>query len=285
MATAVGAYAVWTNVKTRLGQSGQQFGTFDDTEGPLICAQVNGWIEAKTGRPLCPYPLVATTITAGGGAGSSAVTLAAVTNINIGDSLLFGAVSAAHESATVIGVSGSVVTLQTALLATYANGTAVQKPYLWDIEEAHENGKMIEVPNGIVYATDLEVAFYTGGAFNLIPRSDWFLRPTPLEREPGWPATEIWMTDIPSSNNAAPVFSRGFQVVRLTGCQPGWPAIPDEITGFAEKMVVGLYRAKASGGGGTITVGTDGSRMIERLMSSDDWKLINRYSGAEVVLV
>ena len=285
MPTAIGAYATLANVKARMAQQGQVFGSADDTILTTICNQVNGWIESKTGRVLAPIPTIPTTVSSGGGAGSQSVTLASGTNIAIGDALLFGPVSGTHEHGIVTSVAGAVIGLQWPLVATYGGGVAVTRVLLFDGDDALENGKMMPLPSGVVSATSLEVAFYTGGAFNLIPATDWFLRPLPMEREPGWPATELWMTDVPSSNNPAPTFNRGRGNIRLDGETQGWPAIPDEIAGLAEKLAVAVYRARGSGGGGSVTVGSDGTRTIERSMDAQDWRLINGYAAKEVVIV
>ena len=49
-ATALGSYATATLVKAKLGISD----TSDDTELGKVCDQVNGYIEFRTRRPICP---------------------------------------------------------------------------------------------------------------------------------------------------------------------------------------------------------------------------------------
>lgn len=284
MATAVGTYAVLANVLVRMAQSGVTFGAGDNPLLTSLCNQTNGWIESKTGRILAPFPLIATTVVSGGGAGSQSVTLASGTGVVIGDALMFGPVSGTHEHGIVASVAGAVIGLQWPLVASYSGGAVVARVQLWDGEEALEGGRCLPVAGGLVTATSLEIAFYTGGAYNLIPTTDWFLRPTPLEREPGWPATEVWMTDIPSSNNPCPMFTRGIGNIRAV-CQPGWPAQPDEIVALAERLVVGAYRARGAGGGQSITIGSDGTRLIEMSMTAQDWYLIKSYAAKEVVIV
>lgn len=283
------SYAMLGPAKLRLG-----IADTDTTSDSLIqsfCDQVNDGIESKTGRILRPIPLVSTTITAGGAAGSQAVTLVTTVNIAAGDALLFGPVSGTHEHGIVTSVSGAVVNLQAPLVATYANGAAVQRCYLFDGSEALESGHLIPAPNGIISATSVEVGFYTGGSFNLIPTTDWFLRPLPLEREPGWPATELWMTDIPSSNNPAPLFFGtnwaygAFGVVRVVG-QMGWPAIMPSISGLALSAVTTLYRRRGVGGGGDmVQTGSDGARTISLLLDAFDWRTLNRLTSKEAVLI
>lgn len=292
MTTAAVQYTTLANVKARLAQQGQTFGTQDDTILTTIIGQVSGWIEgpAATGRILGPIPAFASTVSSGGTIGSTSVTLASATGLAAGDALMFGPVSGTHEHQIVAGISGNVVTLQSGLVAAYGGGTAVQRVQLFDGSEALEGGHLIPVANGIVSATSVEVAFYSNGAYNLIPPTDWFLRPTPLDREVGWPATELWMTDIPSSGNPAPLFYTtfagygAFATVRVVGSF-GWPAIPDEIAGLAEKLTVALWRARLAGGGGQVVVGSDGARTIERLLDSLDWELVKGYTSKEVVLI
>jgi hypothetical protein len=290
MATAVLAYAVPANVKTRMTQNGINFGNGDDAVLQQLCNQVNGWIEAKSRRILGPIPAFSTTLNGAIGVGATAITLTTVAGLALGDALMLGPVAGTHEHVIVAAIAGSVVTPQAPTVSAYGNGAAAQRCYLFDGADALERGHLIPAPNGVIAMTSLEVGFYTGGAFNLIPPTDWFLRPLPLDREPGWPATEIWMTDVPSSNNPAPSFYAtsfgygGFATAR-TVMSPGWPAMPDEIVGLSERLVVSAYRARASGGGGQVTVGSDGSRTIERAMDAQDWRLINGYQSKEVVII
>ena len=53
MATAVGTYATLADTKLRLGLGTAT--TTDDTLLQDLCDQVNGWIEATTGRVVAPY--------------------------------------------------------------------------------------------------------------------------------------------------------------------------------------------------------------------------------------
>lgn len=282
--STVPMYAMLSAAKLRLGILDTDVSA--DTLLGSLCDQVNGWIESKTGRVLRPIPTVNTTISSGGAAGSTAVTLVSAVNVAAGDPLMFGPVSGTHEHQIVVSVAGTVVTLQSPLVATYANGTAVTRCLLFDGYDALENGRLLQQPNGIVSMANLEVAFFTGDVFRLIPTTDWFLRPLPLDREPGWPATELWMADIPSANNPAPIFTGGMGNVRCSGVQTGWPAIPTEITSLALNLVTTLFRRRGVGGGGeTIQTGSDGARTISLLLDSNDWRTINRYASKEVVII
>jgi len=87
--------------------------------------------------------------------------------------------------------------------------------YTFDGFEYLENRRLLLVPHGILTVTAVQVAAYTGQAYITVPISDIFLRPPAHQREPGWPATEIWFTDIPSTANQYPYFPQGFNTVSV----------------------------------------------------------------------
>ncbi len=148
-----------------------------------------------------------------------------------------------------------------------------------------EFGKVLIVDTGIVSLTTVEVATYTGDIYMTTPTSDWFLRPSAQLIQPGWPYTELVMTNVPTVGNARPAFYPGYDTVRLTGVF-GWPATPDDITEVAQNITVQLWRAKGAGGGGeTTTIGMDGERIITRLLSSQDWDILWRYTRRDVYIV
>jgi hypothetical protein len=147
-----------------------------------------------------------------------------------------------------------------------------------------EQGRCLLVPRGIVSLTTLEVATFTGDAYHTIPTTDWFLRPNAQERDPGWPATELWMTNIPSSANSAPAFYPGFGTVRLTGVL-GWPAVPWELNDMCLRLVVNGYRAFSAGGADQFQTGMDGSRNWERMLSGSDLHTLGKYVVKEVAII
>lgn len=147
-----------------------------------------------------------------------------------------------------------------------------------------ENGKCLLVPRGIVSLSLVEVATYTGAAFNTIPSSDWFLRPTTQERETGWPATELWITNIPTPGDTTPAFYPGFGTIRLTGIL-GFTAVPPSVVALAERLVISTYRALSAGGGNQVTIAPDGTRTIERAMSPQDWQILEAFSFGLMTVV
>lgn len=156
--------------------------------------------------------------------------------------------------------------------------------YLFDGWDAMEGGRVLLLPRGVVSLSLVENTTYTGGPYATVPATDWFLRPEAADLQPGWPYTELWMTNIPSPGNTAPAWYPGFATIRLTGVM-GWPAIPDDIAALALNAVVGLWRAKASGGADVITIGLDGERTISRLFTSADWATLAKYTRREVSIV
>ena len=138
---------------------------------------------------------------------------------------------------------------------------------------------------GIVALSRVEVGTFTGDVYATTPSSDYFLRPSPALLQPGWPFTELVMTNVPTVGNSRPSFYPGYNTIRLTGVF-GWPMVPDDITEVALNITVQLWRAKGAGGGGeTTTVGTDGERVITRLLSSQDWDVLWRYTRRDVLIV
>lgn len=210
MTTAVGIYATLAEAKGRgIGSGGN-----DDARIQLLCDQVNGWIEAKTGRIFAP------------------------------------------------------ITYSASLF----NGTA-----------ALEAGRLLLVPRGLRTVSLLRLAFFTGGAMNTIPSTDYFIQPASQERDPGWPGTELWMSDIPSSN-PCPTFQPGINTIEVTGTG-GWAFPPDEIVDVALNLVISQYRALSSGGGDSLTIGIDGERTFERALSGKDYSTIKLYSLKQLDIV
>lgn len=271
--TAVGQYATLAGVQARL----QNTSADDAAELQVFCDQVNAWIESQTGRVLAPLPAVASTLASGVSAGATGFTVASASDIaalQVGDEVAVGPFSGTHESSGVIGISGATVTLDVPMANGYATGASVERVYLRDGRDA--DGRLLLEPRGVVYLKGLEIAPYTRGAYAAIPLTDVWLRPVASDRDPGWPATELLMTDIPSPGNPYPAFLPGYANIRLWG-QLGWPAIPTDIAGVAERAVVGLWQMRAGGGAYSAGVGASGQQQIPHLLSLTDWITVRRY--------
>lgn len=147
---------------------------------------------------------------------------------------------------------------------------------LFDGYDAEPGGRCLVIPTGIRSVSLLEVATNTGASFQTIPSSDYFIRPTVQERDPGWPGTELWITDIPASTDPLPFFPPGFANIRLTGTG-GWAAQPDDVIDVALNVAVAKWRARSAAGGDSFTIGSDGERTYERLLSYQDRQTLTRY--------
>jgi hypothetical protein len=280
VATSVCQYATLAAAKALLGITNAT----DDALLQSLCDRWNGWIESKTGRVLGPIPDFDTTVTAGGGAGSSAVTLATVAGLAVGDALLFGPVAATHEHSVVVAIAGNVVSLQWPLVATYANGTAVARCQLFD---GGDDGRTLVIDQGVIAVSSLEISptpNAIGSVWYSIPSTDYFIWPRPFDREPGWPGMAIQLAAVPSGGNPFPTFTRYESSIRAVGLF-GWPAIQDEVVSIALNLVIAGYRRRGASGGSQVTIGTDGQRTIEMALSSEDWRTLNRLTSKPVYLI
>lgn len=156
--------------------------------------------------------------------------------------------------------------------------------YTFDGFDALEGGRMLPVPRGIQSVSLLEVALYTGAAWVTVPAGDYFLRPDLSQRDPGWPATELWMSNIPSSGNTTPVFPPGFANIRVTGVF-GWASIPGDIHDVTLNLVISSFRTRSAGGTETVRVGMSGERTYDRQLSYKDSRTIARYTIKTLELI
>lgn len=157
------------------------------------------------------------------------------------------------------------------------------RTYVFDGYDAVEGGRCLLIPQGIRSISSMTIATNTGAAGQSIPTPDLFIRPNVQERVPGWPGTEIWMTDIPTSN-PVPYFAQGYSNISITGTF-GWSAIPSEIEDVCLNVSVSKWRGRGSGGGDSFTIGGDGERTFERLLSYQDRATLRRYMIRPVVIV
>jgi hypothetical protein len=284
------AYATLSGVQARLGNDAAA----DAAELQVFCDQVNDWIESSTGRVFGPIPGFSSTLTADAAAGDSTVTLASTSGLQVNDTLMLGPVTGTHESGLVESISGNDVTLATTLVSAFASGTAAIKAYIFDGYSRREGGRILPIVYGIRGAIrSLEVTPVSagdggtrpqGGAWYMLPRQDFFIRPVPQERTPGFPATELWITNIPTPGDSTPLFFPGFNNVRIDG-DLGWPVVANDIVGVAERAVVGLWQMRASSGAYDVAPMTEAQTAIPHLLSLTDWQLIRRYTRDEIEIV
>jgi hypothetical protein len=149
-----------------------------------------------------------------------------------------------------------------------ASGTTT---FLFDVTRAT---RTLWVPKGIAEASLLEVATQTGGAFSTVTAGDWFLDPPATERDHGWPATRIVLSDIPTGG--VTYFYPGKRVVRVTMAE-GWAAIPPDISAIAQRASEGAYLAKGSGASGVTLVGATGGMTVLRNIAPADMDTLTWY--------
>lgn len=148
--------------------------------------------------------------------------------------------------------------------------------YVVDGHRALRGGSLLRFPHGIQTLTEVAFAAQTGDPFDVIPATDYFLRPLEHEREAGWPATELWMTDNPSASNLHGSIPPGYANVRLRGTF-SWLVTPPELQAVALNLLVAVARLGGSSGGEVVTVGLDGERTFSRALSLEDFRVIKRY--------
>ena len=132
----------------------------------------------------------------------------------------------------------------------------------------------------VVAVTELAIASSTGGSYTVLDPADYYLRPAVQNRDPGWPATRIELSDAASGGYW--YFPCGYDTVRLRAVT-GWPAIPDDIIDVACTMVVRAWHARQSGQ--TDIVGNDetGAPVVSRYISGRDRETLKKYRVAPSV--
>ena len=105
-----------------------------------------------------------------------------------------------------------------------------------------------------------------------VPIGDWFLRPAIAQRDYGWPATRIEL-----SQYAGSFFYAGYNTVRVTMAM-GWATVPPDVQAIAQRAVIGSYTSKGSPTGVT---GPSGATIMLRNISPADRETLDRY--AEIV--
>lgn len=137
-------------------------------------------------------------------------------------------------------------------------------------------GKALFVKAGLRAVSLLRIADSTGDSWNTVASTDYYLRPTSQEREPGWPATELWLSDEPAGNYTH--YPSGFANIEVTATT-GWAAIPDEITQVALTLLVRAWHARMAGQADIIGPDEFGKPLVSRLLSFQDRNVLSGYTG------
>lgn len=142
--------------------------------------------------------------------------------------------------------------------------------YLFD----GDGSNTLYVPQGIRAVSALSAADYTGGAkVAITENTDWFLRPLVQERQVGWPAMWIMLSDVPGTRTFFPV---GYSTISMTATT-GWAAIPDEITGVALTLAVRTWHGRQSGQADIVGNDETGAPLVSRFLSAQDLRTLKRY--------
>jgi hypothetical protein len=312
MTTAIGSYATLAAVKARLSGT---YDATDDLLLTTLCDQTNQFIESPqgTGRVLAPRPVGSGVASANE---IQSVTLAkSVGNVTGGHWTLTFNGSTTTDLAW--NVDGATLQTALRLLPTINGDNVTvtgDGPYavefigdlagvaqpLMTADAAHltvapctATVALVSTPQDALYyfdgdggrvlwldvraVSELAIASQTGGSYTVIDADDYFLRPLPQDRAPGWPATRIELSDL-----SATYFYRGYSTVRVKAVT-GWPAIPDDITDLACTMVVRAWHARQSGQ--TDIVGNDetGAPIVSRYLSARDRDTLRAYRVAPPV--
>jgi len=151
--------------------------------------------------------------------------------------------------------------------------------YTFDGYDAVRGGRCLLIPRGVRSLSLVETAATTGAAFTTVTATDYFLRPTTQERTPGWPATELWLSDVAASLST---FPRGFANVRLTGTF-GFSPIPRRIEEVALNLVVRMYASRQAGGNDLIGSGGEGGMpLVSAFLSKRDRDTLDSFRSINV---
>lgn len=139
--------------------------------------------------------------------------------------------------------------------------------YTFDGLDTVRGRRCLLIPRGVRSLSLLETAASTGSSFSTVTAGDYFLRPTAQERTPGWPATELWLSDVSGSLST---FPSGYDNVRLTGTF-GFASVPLRVEEVALNLVVRMYASRQAGQADLIGAGSDGgSPMVSTFLSRRD---------------
>lgn len=125
---------------------------------------------------------------------------------------------------------------------------------------------------GLRAVTLFEIAPTTGGTFETIASTDYFLRG---KHGMGGPYRYAALSDIPAGSFSR--FPEGRANVRITGTA-GWAAIPDDLTQLAIALAQRAWNARQAGYQNVEGVDEQGKPIIARFLSLPDYKTLRRYT-------
>lgn len=139
--------------------------------------------------------------------------------------------------------------------------------------------RCLRVRRGIRYITKLEIAGWTNGPFYTIDPLDYFLLPQVQNRDAGWPADELWLTDFPQIVNTPSQyinFNPGYGTTRLTGGL-GFATPPAEIEAIAIAASVRQWAGRQAGQQDFVGPTEMGRPIVSRVFSIDEKITLDSY--------
>lgn len=134
--------------------------------------------------------------------------------------------------------------------------------------------RYIHFPRGIRAVSLLEVAGISAGSYSTSPSTDYMLRPLAQDRTPGWPATQIQLSNVITGSFRT--FPTGYGTVRVT-MTTGWDAIPDDIIDVALTTVTRAWHARQSGQVDIIGNSDTGEPTVSRFVAPYHHRIIDSY--------
>lgn len=138
-------------------------------------------------------------------------------------------------------------------------------------------GSAIAVPRGIRAVDSLGIALSdqpdSGGSYTAIAAADILLRPSPIDRKPGWPATSILIRGTTARLGVG--YLNGASIVG----DVGFATVPPEIQAVCIDAVVAAFNARTSGASDVIGADDAAIAPWSRFFSwgSPQRQTLNRY--------
>ena len=133
--------------------------------------------------------------------------------------------------------------------------------------------KRFHFQGGIRAISALTVGDHTGATKVALASTEYFLRPSTHERKPGWPATEVILSNY---NATRSVFPSGFDTISMTATT-GWAAIPDDITEVALTAATRAWHAVQAGQADIVGTDEMGRPLVSRFFTARDLETLRTY--------
>ena len=138
----------------------------------------------------------------------------------------------------------------------------------------------LRIVQGFTGIQTLRIRDATNGTWSTISSTEYVQRPHDHERQTGWPAFVVKLTDQATTYST---FTRGYDTVEVTPGTAGvwgWAAIPTELSQLGIVLGTRMYQARQSGE--TLVIGaTDFGQSIARFLPEPEYRaILNKYRDA-----